>query len=133
MNLDRRNVIHLIRQLHLRRLPLGYHLVFQRPPRPSRQLRNHDVAVAEEVDVEIDVVDRIARDVDLRYVAGEKVWDFGYGGDFHGRAHDDDEVDFVFIHVLEAVEEIVGQGFAEEGDVRFHDAGLGDVEGAVGL
>jgi hypothetical protein len=75
----------------------------------------------------------VARYEDLGDVAGQKVGDLGHGGDLHAGAHDDDEIDLVPVDVLEAVEEVVGQGLAEEGDVRLHDARLGDVEGAVRL
>jgi hypothetical protein len=37
----------------------GYHLVLQCPTCAARKLGNDDVAVAEEVDVEIDVVNRL--------------------------------------------------------------------------
>jgi hypothetical protein len=75
----------------------------------------------------------VAGDVDLGYVAGEEVWDFRDGCDFHACAHDDDEVDLVLVEFFEAVEEIVGEGFAEEGDVGLHDAWLGNVVCAVGF
>ena len=75
----------------------------------------------------------VARYEDLGDVAGQKVGDLGHGGNLHAGAHDDDQVDLVPVDVLEAVEEVVGQGFAEEGDVGLHDARLGDVEGTVRL
>lgn len=40
-------------------LILGYHFVLEVPARPASQLRNNDVAVTEEVDVEVDMMNRL--------------------------------------------------------------------------
>lgn len=57
-------------QLDLDLLIGRYHGVLQVPPGATAELGDDDVAVAQEVDVEVDVAHGRARDVDLRYVRG---------------------------------------------------------------
>ena len=57
------------------------HIVLQVPPGASAELRDDDVAVAEEIDIEVDVGHGRARDVDLRDVRREVGYHLGHGGD----------------------------------------------------
>ena len=57
MNLDTKRVFDSINRVDLSRLALGYHFVLKFPARAACELRYNDIAVAKEVDVEVDVVD----------------------------------------------------------------------------
>lgn len=52
-------------RVHLDDLVLGHHLVLEWPTGAAAQLRDDDVAVAQQVNIEVDVVDGLARDIDL--------------------------------------------------------------------
>lgn len=112
---------------HVDLLILGHHLMLKGPGEAATQLGNDDVAVAEEVDIEVDVGDGLARDVDLGDVRGEPADNLGDGGHLEGGADDDDEVDLVAVVLRQALGEGIGQSLAEEGDVGLHDASGGDV------
>ncbi len=61
-------------ELRLDDLTLGDHLVSQIPSGTSAEFGDHDIAVTEQIDVEVDVRDRGAADVNLRHVRwGDKV------------------------------------------------------------
>lgn len=108
-----------------------YHGVVEIPTRAAAELGDDDVAVAQEVDVEVDVAHGRARDVDLRYVRGQERDDLGHGRHLERRADDDDEVDEVAVVLHQPLGKLVGKRLAEEGDVRLHDAGLGNVICAI--
>lgn len=112
---------------HIDALALGYHLVLQRPAQSAAQLRHHGVAVAQQVDVEVDVADALAGHVNLRHVGGEPTDDFRDGRHLEAGADDDDEVHLVAVVLRQPLGEGVGEGLAEKGDVGLHDAGLGNV------
>ena len=59
MYLHTGDVLLVVDQRSLDRLPFGYHLVLQVPTRTARELGYNNIAVAEEVDIEVDVVDRL--------------------------------------------------------------------------
>lgn len=100
------------------------------------QFGYHIVAIAEERDVEVDVIGWLARDIDLRHffvdIVGtimrsgqcfdiergeEGSLHLGDRGNFHGCADDDDQVDYGGIVLCKSVEEAVGKLFAKESDV----------------
>lgn len=58
-NLDARNVICIIDNGDVDLLTLGDHFVIEIPTCASSEFRNNDVAVTEEIDVEVDVMDRL--------------------------------------------------------------------------
>lgn len=103
------------------------HIVLQVPPGASAELRDDDVAVAEEIDIEVDVGHGRARDVDLRDVRREVGYHLGHGGDLEGGADDYDKVYNVAIMLDQASAELVGQSLPKEGDIGFHNAGGWDI------
>jgi hypothetical protein len=59
--LDSVGMINLVNSRHFDSLPLGYHLVLQIPARSASKLCHHIIAVAEKVDIKVDVVDWLMR------------------------------------------------------------------------
>ncbi|KAH6608563.1 hypothetical protein Trco_001909 [Trichoderma cornu-damae] len=112
---------------HVNDLVGRHHLVDQRPPEPPAQLRHDDVAVAQQVDVEVDVGDGLAGNVDLRDMGRQEADNLGHGRDLERGANHNDQVHLVPVVFREAAGEFVGQGFAEKGNVGLHDARAGDV------
>lgn len=53
------------------------------------QFLHDQITIAQQVDVEIDMADRIARDVDLRDVFGQEAWDLRDWCNFHACSDDD--------------------------------------------
>lgn len=58
-NLDTIRMLNIINGADLGRLALGYHLMLEVPAGTSCELRYDNVAITKEVDVEVDVVDRL--------------------------------------------------------------------------
>ena len=100
------------------------------------QFCHHVVAVAEECDVEVDVVGWFARNVNLWHFFVDIVGTvnvlisvlklrrrkkedshFGDRGDFHGCADDDYQVDYGGVVLCEAIEKAAGKLLAKERDV----------------
>ena len=52
-------MLDLIDSRHLDPLVLGYHFVLEGPTRSASKLCNNDIAVAEEVDIEVDMMNRL--------------------------------------------------------------------------
>lgn len=115
------------------------------PACASGQLCHHIIAVAEQCNVKVDVVGRFARNVDLRHflvdVVGT-VWyggsaesksgkgeevdvHLGDGGDLHGCADHDDQVDYGGVVLCQSVEEAAGKLLAEESDVGLQQSVMG--------
>ena len=120
----------------------------QLPTGTACKFSDNDVAVAEKLDVEIDVVNRlstsalcwarahhmgtyISRNEDLRHIAWQEVRYLGHGRDLHARAHDDHQIHLILVDILEAVKEVVRQRLTEKGDIRLHDAWLRNVKSTV--
>ena len=103
------------------------HLMLQIPTGATTQLGHNHIAVPQHVHIELDVRDGSTRDIYLGDVRWEVGNDFRDGRDFQGGADDDDEVHLVPIVIGETLGELIGEGFAEEGDVWLHDARLGDI------
>jgi hypothetical protein len=147
--LDAIDMFNLIDSLYFVGLALRYHLMLEVPAGAAGEFSYDYVAVAEEVDVKVDMVDwlvhvslrssnvhhntHIPRDEDLGYIARQEVWDLRDGSNFHACAHDDDQIYLVLVNLLQAVEEVIRKCFAEEGDVWLHDAWLWYVVRAVRL
>lgn len=110
------------RSHHVDHLVLGDHLMVQVPARAAAQLGDDDVAVAQQVDVEVGVVDGGAADIELGHVRVQEGDDLAHGRDLERRANDDDQVHQVAVVLHQPAVELVREGLAEEGNVRLHDA-----------
>ena len=53
---------------------LGYHFVLELPASTSRQLPTHLITVAKQLDVKVNMLARLARDVDVRHMVWQVVW-----------------------------------------------------------
>jgi len=97
------------------------------PSRTPTQLGNYHIAVPQHINIEVDMRDRRPRDVHLRDVRRQVRYHLGDRCDFERRADDNDQVNEVLVVVGETLREFIGEGFAEERDVRFHDPRSWDI------
>lgn len=109
------------------------HFMLKSPPSPTTQLHDDIIALPNQLHIKLDVPNRFARDVDVRNRVGDGVGDFADGRDFEGGTNNDDQVGALGVALREAVEEFLGELLAEEGYVRLHHAGLGDVVVGFGV
>lgn len=116
-----------LHRLYIDRESGRQHLVLELPSRSSTEFEDHVVAVPKQLDVELDVFDRFAGDVDVRDRMWEVIRHLADRRDLERCADDDDEIRFLSVLRGEAVEEGVRQLLAEEGDVWLHHTWLRNV------
>lgn len=68
------------------------HFVLEIPASSSGQLNDDIVAIPYELDVEVDVLDFLSGDVDVRNRMGQVIGHLAHRGDLERGAYDDDEV-----------------------------------------
>lgn len=102
----------------------------QLPPGPPSQLPNNRVTIPNQLHIKLDVVTRLPSNVDTRNVFPARlrqfVWHFSDRCNLHRGPDDDYEICSAAVEGVEALEKVVRQVFAEEGDVGFHHAGSWD-------
>ena len=64
----------------------------QLPPRPPTKLKNNIIAIPQKLHIEIHVLNRLARDVDMRDAMREMVGHLAHWSDFQGGSDDEHEV-----------------------------------------
>ena len=105
--------------------------MLQLPPGTTTELIHDCITVSQELNVEVDVLDRLARDKDVWDVFGQVIGHLRHWYHLQRCADDNAEVDRLTILFREPIKEIIRELFAEERDVWLHNAGLLDTVGAL--
>lgn len=122
-------------------LALADHLVLEVPTRAPRQLSDNCVAIAQEVDVELDMVtglrkasaaystsiepavSHLARYVYLWHVRREYTSHLRHRRNFQGRANHDHKVNKISVMTDKPSVEVLRKILAKESNIRLHDSG----------
>ena len=100
--------------------------MLQFPPQPPTQLRNNDIAIPQQIDIEIHMRARFPGDIHLWRLSGQKPHHLTHGRHFQARADHQHEIDLVAVVQRQSPAEGIREVFTEEGDVGLHDACDGD-------